>query len=384
MKKLLLLASLFFVFETGYSQCANPANAYTFTYNGTVYQIVKENKTWIQAAACAASLGGYLAEINTPAENAAIFAAATSAAAGVNNASTSAPDGGGASYIWIGANDLATEGTWIWDGNNDAIGPTFYMGTGAAGAPVGGLYNNWGSSGFGSEPDNFGAGQDGGAMALTNWPLGLASQWNDISENNSIYYIIEDPQNVLPIQIESFGAILQNDESIKVSWRATTESSHDEFILERKASLGKYKEIFRSSNHTPNIQSDFEFVDYEKIQGDIWYRLVHLNIDQDLIFSPEISINVGAVSNKNLFSIFPNPSDGIFHFNYIGNEHLKSKAVIEVFNLQGLMIFKDEINSTQSMAAWNAQEMPRGIYFYHIHFAHINEWQQSGLIQLRE
>ncbi len=169
--------------------CASSDNIYGFTYNGTNYEVVRENKTWEDAAACAAERGGFLAEINDADENAALFNELTNNAS-ITNSNTTAADGGGASYVWIGGNDIATESAWIWDGNNDGATARFWQGA-ADGNPVDGLYNNWGN-----EPDDFGEGQDALGLALTEWPLGSgalgsAAQWNDVSHTNELYYIIE-------------------------------------------------------------------------------------------------------------------------------------------------------------------------------------------------
>lgn len=155
----------------------------SFSFNGKDYEIVKSNMTWIDAATIAARRNGVLAEINDADEQEAIFSALTNAS--ITTSNTVAPDGGGASYIWIGGNDLATEGEWIWDGDNNQTGDQFWMGL-QNGSPVGDLYNNWGN-----EPDNFGSGQDGLGLALTDWPLGDAGQWNDVSHTNTLYFLIE-------------------------------------------------------------------------------------------------------------------------------------------------------------------------------------------------
>lgn len=168
--------------------CADPANIVTFTYGGKTYEIVKQNKNWVSAAACAVERGGYLAEVGSAQEQDSLNYFLTQA--GITNSLTVAPDGGGASYVWIGGNDLGQEGKWMWDGNNNGIGTQFWQGN-HTGSAVGGNYTHWGSSGFGSEPDNYGSGQDGLGLALTNWPLGSAGYWNDISESNSLYFVIE-------------------------------------------------------------------------------------------------------------------------------------------------------------------------------------------------
>ncbi|MDP1728508.1 MAG: T9SS type A sorting domain-containing protein [Bacteroidota bacterium] len=166
-----------------FSQCTpNSTNIYTFITNGIKYEIIKEKLNWVNAAACAVTRGGKLAEINSQAEQDTLYNRINSA--GITASNTVAPDGGGASYLWLGGNDLSIEGKWIWDGDNTGAFVQFWQGT-ASGSPVGGLYNNWGN-----EPDDY-TGQDALGFAFTNWPLGIAGEWNDIKESNLLYYIIE-------------------------------------------------------------------------------------------------------------------------------------------------------------------------------------------------
>lgn len=175
------------------AQCANSSNIYSFSYDGRTYEIVKENKTWTDAAACAVERGGILAEINDVNEQNALFNELSSNA-GITNSNTIAPDGGGGAYVWIGGNDLAIEGNWVWDGNNDGTQAQFWMGT-YTGSPVGGLYNNWGD-----EPDDY-FGQDALGLSLNGWPLGFAGQWNDLNDSNALYFMIEHPSS---LNVEGF------------------------------------------------------------------------------------------------------------------------------------------------------------------------------------
>ncbi len=181
--------------------CADSLNIYTFYYQGKKYEIVKELNDWDDAADCAEERGGYLVHIGSQQEQDSVYYH-ISVGAAISNTYTSVPDGGGVAYIWIGATDLAQEGNWLWDGDNDGSGTLFWTGQGAAGAgggaAVGGAFVNWGGKSTGTikEPDNYAGNQDGAAIALRGWPggsgaLGIAGEWNDIAVTNSIYFIIE-------------------------------------------------------------------------------------------------------------------------------------------------------------------------------------------------
>lgn len=194
---LLLVPSSFCLAQS----CADPANIYAFNYNLSSYEVVKEMKSWVDAAACAVERGGYLVQINNQGEQDAIYDAIVNGA-GVPVNYTVVPDGGGIAYVWIGATDKVTEGEWLWDGNDDGIGVNFWNGEGAAGngggSAAGGAFINWGgkSTGVIKEPDDFGSGQDAAAIALDGWPsgsgsLGIAGEWNDISLTNSLFFVIE-------------------------------------------------------------------------------------------------------------------------------------------------------------------------------------------------
>lgn len=197
MKKLLLIMGVVLLHFNSNAQCANANNIYSFTANGKRYELVRENRTWAQAASCAVARGGYLAHIESAAENTAIFNALSSSAAGITLSKTTASDGGGGSYVWLGGNDLIKEGAWIWDGDNQGTFTRFWNGA-SNGSSAGNAYNRWGVSSFGwqAEPDDAG-GQDAMGFALSSWPvgasftLGLAGMWNDLDASNTLYYLIE-------------------------------------------------------------------------------------------------------------------------------------------------------------------------------------------------
>ncbi|WP_343642295.1 C-type lectin domain-containing protein [Chryseobacterium sp.] len=91
---------LFFGIFSYSQQFANLNNISTFSYNGKEYEIIRELKTWENAAACAKQRGGYLVEINSADEQNAVYNAILSS--GISSNYISVSDGGGIAYLWVG------------------------------------------------------------------------------------------------------------------------------------------------------------------------------------------------------------------------------------------------------------------------------------------
>jgi len=215
MKKVLVstIVSILFV-NVSYSQCvANLSNVVSFSNGAKNYEIIKENKTWTAARTCAIQRGGRLAVVESQFEQDSLFAFINRS--GITSSSTIAPDGGGAAYVWLGGNDRTTEGVWVWDSFGSGTGQ-FWQGT-RTGNAVGGLYNNWGN-----EPDNFNN-QDALGLALTSWPFGVAGEWNDVDESNSLYFVVELP-NATGIEEKSIISYQLSPNPVQESLRINCEN----------------------------------------------------------------------------------------------------------------------------------------------------------------
>ncbi len=151
---------------------------YEFMVNNKQYELVRQESTWEEAVAFAVDRGGYLAEINDGGENNGIFSEIN------DNAQIVFENNTGRAAVWMGGNDIATEGTWILDGNNDGVGAQFWDG-GIDGSAVGGLYNNWGN-----EPDNAGD-QDALSLVIRATAINEAGQWNDLDGSEPLFFVIE-------------------------------------------------------------------------------------------------------------------------------------------------------------------------------------------------
>ena len=160
--------------------------ASTWIYNGHSYGLFKIAKTWNEASTFAKSIGGYLTKVDDNNENKSIYAKVSTSFSVSDQSKSMAPDGGNAAYVWLGASDSASEGSWKWAKDNATLATT---------------RSEWGAgTAFGSyikEPDNS-YNQDFLALGMTKWPnfegygkIGSPGQWNDVQGGNTLYFVVE-------------------------------------------------------------------------------------------------------------------------------------------------------------------------------------------------
>ena len=128
------------------------------TYSNHTYAITTSAMNWENAKIQAASLGGYLATINTKAENDWLTAKFISYG-----------------NVWIGSHDKATEGNWVWDNGttSDDSGVSDNISAGAK-WPDGTL--KWDSG----EPNNSGSSEHCGTIRDS------SGEWNDVECNSNL------------------------------------------------------------------------------------------------------------------------------------------------------------------------------------------------------
>ena len=143
------------------------------TYNAHTYAMTSAAMTFAEAKAAAVAVGGYLTTVNTKAEN--TFLTEKFYAAYGNKA------------LWIGANDIATSNTWVWD-NGTTSGDNGLTDDlcGSTGCPVSDATwadntNKW------AKPDQ----NPNGAGASCGYIWYANGGWDDVACSNNKYAIIE-------------------------------------------------------------------------------------------------------------------------------------------------------------------------------------------------
>ena len=139
------------------------------TNAGHTYALTSTTMSWSAAKSAAAALGGYLATINTHAENTWLY-------------EKFGNYGGTARDLWLGAKDDVTEGTWYWD-NGTTSGDGGVSDNISAGSlwPYG--TTKWATN----EPNDSGSNEDCGTIRGSQG----FEEWNDLNCSSTLYGIIE-------------------------------------------------------------------------------------------------------------------------------------------------------------------------------------------------
>ncbi|NBT41648.1 MAG: hypothetical protein EBT20_14485, partial [Alphaproteobacteria bacterium] len=179
------------------------ATHHSFSVGNNDYVLVAQAKSYADAVSYAASFDQELATFETAGKVTGFYDAVQKVVADEGLNVPTASDGGGAKYVWLGANDIAQEGTWVWESGESL----------ATNNP------QWGSGSLGSEPDNY-QNQDGLALGLENWPAGFdsgagygdAGSWNDVDVGNSLYFVMELPNNPVTGTVSIGGDVVEGSE----------------------------------------------------------------------------------------------------------------------------------------------------------------------------
>ncbi|HSW54190.1 MAG TPA: T9SS type A sorting domain-containing protein [Ignavibacteriaceae bacterium] len=127
-------------------------------------------------------------------------------------------------------------------------------------------------------------------------------------------YLILTYQNVVPVELVSFNAVLIDD-NIQLEWLTTTETNNSGFEIERKAlsfgeGLGEAWEAFGfvPGFGTTTETKTYSFIDENITNGTYKYRLKQIDFDGSFEYSNEIEVEVDFTPKEFvLYQNYPNP-----------------------------------------------------------------------------
>ncbi len=198
----------------------------------------------------------------------------------------------------------------------------------------------------------------------------LGCLWNHATGSSAFAIFddiyISDPENLLPVELNSFGGVYYNN-SIKLDWQTATEINNYGFEIEKSNNLANWQKIgFVNGNGNSNTINTYSFVDNSPSIGSNFYRLKQIDTDGKFTYSKTISVESTISPNEFvLFQNYPNPFNPTTTIKYYVPN--KSKISLIVSNVLGEKIstlVNEEKESGYYSTNFNAVNLASGVYYY--------------------
>ncbi|MGE5362661.1 MAG: LamG-like jellyroll fold domain-containing protein [Bacteroidota bacterium] len=188
---------------------------------------------------------------------------------------------------------------------------------------------------------------------------------------------------LLPVELAVFTAeAAGNDADIK--WQTASEISNYGFDIERRSSGSEWKSIgFVKGNGTSNSTHDYSFRDKNPGQGKFGYRLKQIDNDGKITIYPAVEVELQNVPEDFVvYQNYPNPFNPSTKIRY--GLPFSGSVRITLFNVLGEKV-TELLNTVKDAGfyevAWNASDMPSGIYFYSVNAASSDGKQNFSTIR---
>ncbi|MFM2392795.1 MAG: hypothetical protein RLZZ546_777 [Bacteroidota bacterium] len=189
-----------------------------------------------------------------------------------------------------------------------------------------------------------------GAFSFVNWPSGMTGWMIDYGVLNTGKVTIYGPSSPLPVEWLSFGGTMVEKGNL-LSWSTASEVNSDYFAVEYSKDGTSFSTAgqIRAAGQSNAVQK-YEYMHDYKADGLVYYRVKQVDVDGKYSYSSIISLNRKG-NNDNTVIIYPNPSDGLIHFN-------KEVNLIEIFDAKGSKILsRNNVGKTM-----DASMLPDGKY----------------------
>jgi autotransporter-associated beta strand protein len=176
----------------------------------------------------------------------------------------------------------------------------------------------------------------------------------------------------LPIELIDFNAFTEIDKTT-IEWISATETNNDFFTLERSIDGINWVTIKKVDGAgSSNNLREYLVVDFENLEGIIYYRLKQTDFDGNYSYSKVITIEKQPkFSNQNV--IFYNKSKKYIEFKF-KDEIIKNIDFIEIISLQGQVMYRQNFYSPTI----HNITLPKGAYYVYVQ--HGNTFTAQKLI----
>lgn len=164
---------------------------------------------------------------------------------------------------------------------------------------------------------------------------------------------------VLPVKFYSFEA-KKNNTAIDLIWKTSSEFQNRHFIVEHSQYGLNWDELatVNPSSSTSEIKS-YSYTHNSPNSGINLYRIKQVDIDDKITYSAIQAINLE--KNKQLISVYPNPSNGQVYINWSTADNL-STSILKITDMGGQIVFQKIIAANNNYTSISTNQFKPGVY----------------------
>lgn len=187
----------------------------------------------------------------------------------------------------------------------------------------------------------------------------IATVYNNQNNPQSFYEVGND-DTPLPVTWVGFEGERESENRVDLEWFTGSEVNCDYYLVQRSKTAADYTTLGKipgAGNSNELLRYNYE--DTEAPGQKLYYRIKQVDFDGQVDFSKTIAVS--AANNKApeaTLEVFPNPTQGNIYLEWDGQE---GDVQIEVFDVQGRMIYTESLNGRQSTSI-NTQTWESGVY----------------------
>ncbi len=165
---------------------------------------------------------------------------------------------------------------------------------------------------------------------------------------------------VVPVTLTYFNGKVENNDA-HLSWETATEFNNAGFKVEKSMDGSLFSSIgFVKGNGNSSTQIVYSFID-KNFSKTAYYRLNQLDFDGKSTFSKIISLQKEAKNNS--LKIYPNPISTHSELSIDFSETVETTLNIEVIDIQGRVLYKNQIQKGVETLKIPVSNWARGMYF---------------------
>ena len=192
---------------------------------------------------------------------------------------------------------------------------------------------------------------------------------NALSEQTDIY--LSQSSSPLPVELTSFTSA-QSKNGIQLTWQSATEVNNYGFSIERKELTENHQwtEIgFVAGHGNSNSLKEYSFVDTDKPNRTVKYRLKQIDSDGKFEYSREVEVQIETPTDFALQQNYPNPFNPTTSIQYsVSSNQFVSLKIYDVLGNEVATL----VNEEKQPGVYNYEleiinyELTSGVYFYQL------------------